>query len=83
VGHYLVPRKRLSGFVGTTARLESQMLADFPLHKVKPLSPNHRFMIAMHSPRCMAETGLPRCPAEKKVRKCAGGAERGPFSGAV
>jgi hypothetical protein len=35
------------------------------------LSPHHRFMNALHSPVCFAETGLLPCPAEKKAAKLA------------
>jgi hypothetical protein len=33
--------------------------------EVKALSPYHRFVIALHSPRSVAETGLCVCPPEK------------------
>jgi hypothetical protein len=50
-------------------------------HKVKSLSPNHRFVIALHSPCGVVETGLPMCATEKKARNLASGAKRGAFSG--
>jgi hypothetical protein len=37
--------------------------------KVKSLSPNHRFVIALHSPDGVVETGLRLCPPEKKGLK--------------
>jgi hypothetical protein len=37
--------------------------------EVKSLSLNHRFVIALHSPGGVNETGLPECPSEKKGRK--------------
>jgi hypothetical protein len=40
--------------------------------KVKSCSPNHRFVIALHSPSGIDETGLPHCPSEKTARKLAG-----------
>ncbi len=35
--------------------------------EVKSLSPNHRFVIALHSPEGVDETGLLECPAEKTI----------------
>ena len=46
---------------------------------VKSLSPNHRLVIALHSPGGVVETGLPMCPPEKKARKLAWGSEAGHF----
>jgi hypothetical protein len=40
-------------------------------NKVKSLSPKYRFVIALHSPGEVDETGLPQCPQEKKARKLA------------
>src|ERR1035437_2810360 len=40
-------------------------------NKVKSLSPNHRSVIALHSPSDVVETGLRVCPSEKKARKLA------------
>src|SRR5438105_14951872 len=40
--------------------------------KVKSLSPHHRFVIALHSPDAVVETGLSLCPAQKNARKLAG-----------
>jgi len=38
----------------------------FPrLNQVKSLSPHHRFVIALHSPVKVTETGLRMCPPEK------------------
>jgi hypothetical protein len=48
------------------------------LTKVKPLSPNHRFAIALHSLGRLVETGLPICLPEKKALTLAAG-----FSGTV
>jgi hypothetical protein len=36
--------------------------------KVKSLSLNHRFVIALHSPREIDETGLPQSPREKDLK---------------
>jgi hypothetical protein len=33
--------------------------------KVKPVSPHHRFVIALHSPKALAKTGLRMCLLEK------------------
>jgi hypothetical protein len=41
------------------------------LGKVKSLSPNYRFVIALHSPAGIIKTGLPLCPPKKKARKLA------------
>jgi hypothetical protein len=51
--------------------------------EVKALSPHHRFLIALHSPDGVAETGLRVCPPEKNARKLARGVRRHTFSGAV
>jgi len=48
---------------------------------VKPLSPRHRFVIALHSPDGVFETGLLVCPPEKKAAKLAGSNEQDTFSG--
>ena len=40
-------------------------------YEVKALSPHHRFVIALHSPGGVAETGLRVCPPEKNARKLA------------
>jgi hypothetical protein len=50
---------------------------------VKVLSPHHRFVIALHSPGGVAETGLRVCPAEKNARKLARDVRTATFSGAV
>jgi hypothetical protein len=51
--------------------------------KVKSLSPHDRFVIALHSPEGIIETGLLVCPSEKKARKLPFGAEGDTFSGPV
>jgi serine/threonine protein kinase len=52
-------------------------------YEVKALSPHDRFVIALHSPGGVAETGLCVWPPEKSARKLAGGLRRDTFSGAV
>jgi len=52
-------------------------------YEVKALSPHHRFVIALHSPGGVAETGLRVCPPEKNVRKLAREVRLATFSGAV
>jgi hypothetical protein len=52
-------------------------------NEVKPRSPHHRLMIALHSPGGVAETGLRVCPPEKSARKLARDVRRVTFSGAV
>jgi len=52
-------------------------------YEVKALSPHHRFVIALHSPGGVAETGLRVCPPEKNARKLARDVRRATFSGAV
>jgi hypothetical protein len=42
-------------------------------YEVKALSPHHRFVIALHSPDGVAETGLCVWPPEKSARKLARG----------
>jgi hypothetical protein len=52
--------------------------------KVKALtSPHHRFMIALHSPGGVVETGLLMCPSEKKAPDIASGVQRDTFSSPV
>src|ERR1017187_1906847 len=51
--------------------------------KVKLLSPHDRFVIALHSPDRVVETGLLGCPPEKKAAKLAGSNEQDTFSGPV
>jgi hypothetical protein len=51
--------------------------------KVKGTSPHLRFMNALHSPVCFAETGLLPCPAEKKAAKLADTLNHHTFSGPV
>jgi len=50
---------------------------------VKSLSPNHRFVIALHSPDGVLETGLRVCPPEKKAVKLGYAVQRDTFSGPV
>jgi len=52
-------------------------------YEVKALSPHHRFVIALHSPGGVAETGLRVCPPEKNARKLARDVRRATFSSAV
>jgi hypothetical protein len=47
------------------------------------LSLYHRFVIALHSPDGVFETGLLGCPPEKKAAKLAGEIEQDTFSGPV
>src|SRR5450755_4742224 len=49
--------------------------------KSRPLSPHHRFVIAMHSPDGVLESGLLGCLPEKKVRKPACRIGQDTFSG--
>jgi hypothetical protein len=51
--------------------------------KVKLLSPNHRFVIALCSPAGVSETGPPVCPPEKKAGKLVREIQRDIFSGPV
>jgi hypothetical protein len=51
--------------------------------EVKPLSPHHRFVIALHSPDGVFETGLLGCPAEKNAAKLACSVEQDTFSSPV
>jgi hypothetical protein len=46
------------------------------LREVKALSPHHRFVIVLHSPDGVAETGLCVWPPEKSARKLARGLRR-------
>ena len=50
---------------------------------VKLPSPHHRFLIALHSPDGVAETGLLGCAPEKKAAKLDYSIEHKPFSGPV
>ena len=66
--------------VGRAARL----FTPFPnAYEVKALSPHHRFVIALHSPEEVVETGLRVCPPEKKATRLAYGVRRDTFSSAV
>jgi len=47
--------------------------------RVKPVSPFHWFVIALHSPEANSETGLPMCPPEKSS-EITQFAASGPFS---
>ena len=51
--------------------------------KSRPLSPSHRFVIAMHSPVGVIETGLLICPSEKTAAKPGSSVEQDTFSGPV
>ena len=46
-------------------------------------SPHHRFVIALHSPGGVVETGLLMCPSEKKAPNIASGVQRDTFSSPV
>ena len=49
--------------------------------KVKPRSPRHRFLIALHSPYGVVETGLLGCPPEKNAAKLTYSVQQCSFSG--
>jgi hypothetical protein len=51
--------------------------------KVKPRSPRHRFLIALHSPYGVIETGLLGCPPEKNAAKLTYSVQQCSFSGQV
>jgi hypothetical protein len=51
--------------------------------KSSSLSPHDRFVIALHSPDRVVETGLLVCPPEKKAAKLASSNEQDTFSGPV
>jgi hypothetical protein len=51
------------------ACVESRVIGRQSISRSKPLSPNDRLVIALHSPDGVAETGLPLCPLEKKASK--------------
>jgi hypothetical protein len=51
--------------------------------EVKPLSPHHRFLVALRSPEAVVETGLLGCPAEKNAAKLAYSVEQDTFSSPV
>jgi hypothetical protein len=53
------------------------------LSRVKSLSPNHRFVIALQSPSGADQTGLPQCPAEKRLGNFARNQQPDIFSGSV
>ena len=56
---------------------EAACLAAGPTNgQLSPLSPDHRFVIALHSPRGVFETGPPRCLPERMAAKL--GRERQP-----
>jgi hypothetical protein len=59
--------------------LQGALLSD----KVKPLSPHHRFLIALHSPYGVVETGLLGCPPEKNAAKLTCSVQQRTFSGPV
>jgi hypothetical protein len=75
--------KEQLGRSGGSCRFSAFLSAVSSVGKVKSLSPNHRFVIALHSPCGFIETGLPQCPAEKKARKLVGVLLRDIFSGPV
>src|ERR1039458_2158191 len=57
-----------------------------PLRAALPaavLSLYHRFLIALHSPDGVFETGLLGCPPEKKAAKLASSNEQDSFSGQI
>ena len=62
-------RGRLSGsYIGSemlNARVGSDQRHPQRLNQVKSLSPHHRFVIALHSPAKVTETGLRICRPEK------------------
>jgi hypothetical protein len=64
-----------------TQSLDNNALPKFD--EVKSLSPNHRFVIALHSPGGVDETGLPECLSEKKEGKLARERQQSIFSGPV
>ena len=68
--HVLLP-----SFDGNNARSQSS--------KVKSLSPNHPFVIALHSPDSVVKTGLHSCPSEKMTEKQAFAAKPDAFSSPV
>jgi hypothetical protein len=51
--------------------------------RVKSRSPNDRFVIALHSPSGLSETGLPVCPPEKYPQSLPTELERDTFSSPV
>jgi hypothetical protein len=51
------------------------------ISQVKPLSPPHRFLIALCSPDGVFETGLLRCPPEKNATKLSCSIQQCTFSG--
>jgi hypothetical protein len=64
-----------------TSALAEKTLAD--ILESRPLSPHHRFVIAMHSPDGIVETELLRCLPEKMAAKLACGIEQDTLSGPV
>jgi hypothetical protein len=75
------------GFAPTKARLvdDSRVVgkvatSQFQDDEVKWLSPNHRLVIALHSPDGMIETGLRDCPPERNPPKLACQGWRGRLS---
>ena len=53
------------------------------LAKVKSRSPDHLFVIALHSPSGLVETGLRICPPEKMAERFAYGVQHDTFSSPV
>ena len=62
-----------NGLMGSSGR-GTQVLT-----RLKSLSPNHRFMIALLSPDGVFETGLPMGPSEKRATKLAWGVKYDAF----
>jgi hypothetical protein len=65
--------------LGRVRRLETGFTVS--VTGVKSPSPRHLFLIALHSPGGVAETGLLICPLEKKARNLACGVKSVTFSG--
>jgi hypothetical protein len=64
---------------GTIAKSGCGSSAD----EVKSLSPHYRFVIVLHSPGGVDETGLPQCPSERKAGKLVREFQRDTFSSPV
>jgi len=63
---------------GAVVRIEQVLTSN-----LKSLSPNHRFVIALHSLDGVVESGLRVCPPEKKAVKLGCAVQRDTFSGPV
>ena len=95
----MVPRRRLLLEVEQVEKIAYRravgwgVLADWgvisrvPRHRHRRqrngVSPHHRFVIALHSPDGVTETGLCVCRPEKNARKPGCGVRRDTFSSAV